>query len=456
MNRRQFVTKGSLAAALAHSRLLASLGSDAEQGGASRSFTTNDAGLSRVYEAALATLRANVVRLAAYPGPVLIEGSVYGGVWLECAPQEGEVCSTAGRQGVREAARNNHLIFFALQKEDGQLPCNVKANGPGFGQIQMVVPIAATAWELARESNDSELLEKAYAACGRWDAWLRALSEYPRDRTVRGLLHLRHRPGQQPALEGRSQPLPGGRCAPMSSGSRACRGFVRIFRPPCMAGAWRWPRWRRLWARPARPIAGHEDAETIRRLIVDKLYDPQDGAFYDLDAQNRFVRVRSSAILPRARRACRRSRTSSRRFGRRQVHNPRRSGRRIHFRRSPSTIRVCASDSAQLMGRREAGAHGASRTSLDGALRQTRELAWLMQRWHQALLRAGRIPPADGSPDGRIHPDRSRWIFAGSSGVVSIFCGDCPAFASRTVCSSGISVRLHPRAARSLPRRSAR
>ena len=37
----------------------------------------------------------------------------------------------------------------------------------------------------------------------------------------------------------------------------------------------------------------HDDAEKIRLLIIEKLYDPKDAAFYDLDAQNNFVRVRS-------------------------------------------------------------------------------------------------------------------------------------------------------------------
>jgi hypothetical protein len=38
------------------------------------------------------------------------------------------------------------------------------------------------------------------------------------------------------------------------------------------------------------------DAEHIRRLIIQKLYSPDDAAFYDLDAQNKFVRVRSDVI----------------------------------------------------------------------------------------------------------------------------------------------------------------
>jgi hypothetical protein len=39
-----------------------------------------------------------------------------------------------------------------------------------------------------------------------------------------------------------------------------------------------------------------EDGEKIRKLIIDKLYSPEDAAFYDLDAQNQFVRVRGDVI----------------------------------------------------------------------------------------------------------------------------------------------------------------
>jgi hypothetical protein len=39
-----------------------------------------------------------------------------------------------------------------------------------------------------------------------------------------------------------------------------------------------------------------EDAETIRQLIIKKLYCAEDAAFYDLDAQGKFVRVRCDLI----------------------------------------------------------------------------------------------------------------------------------------------------------------
>jgi hypothetical protein len=38
------------------------------------------------------------------------------------------------------------------------------------------------------------------------------------------------------------------------------------------------------------------DAEILRKLILDKLYSTEDAAFYDLDAQGNFVRVRSDVI----------------------------------------------------------------------------------------------------------------------------------------------------------------
>ena len=390
MNRRQFVTNGSLAAALAlaHSPLLAKLGSEEEHDDTSSRFTTGDAGLTRVYDAALATLRANVVRLPAYPAPVLIEGSVYGGVWLECAPQEGAVYSASGSQIAHEVARNNHLIFFALQKEDGQLPCSAKANGPGFGQIQMVVPIAATAWELARESNDSELLEKAYAACVRWDAWLRRYRNTRGTGLCEGFCTYDTGQDNSPRWKGIPNSCPDGdaRQCPQAEGlpwlcpdlsATVYGGRVAL---AAMARALGKPGDADRWA---------EDAESIRRLIVDKLYDPQDGAFYDLDAQNRFVRVRSTAILG----VLGEHVVDVELFEtvwRRQVHNPTAFW-------APYPFPSIALDDPAFVRPIPRNSWGGAAQALT-ALRAPRwmehygkpaEQAWLMQRWLQAMLRAG-------------------------------------------------------------------
>ena len=39
-----------------------------------------------------------------------------------------------------------------------------------------------------------------------------------------------------------------------------------------------------------------QSAESIRKLILDRLYDPLDGAFYDIDSHDKFVRVRGDLI----------------------------------------------------------------------------------------------------------------------------------------------------------------
>lgn len=305
MRRREFLRQTSWAAAgwalrrTGHAGGLraAGTGSGAEKAAAEAwSFTTEAAGLERIYDAAQATLHGNVVKLGAYADPVLIEGSVYRGVWLECGPLEGLVDSEVGPEGAAGAARNNHLIFFALQKPDGQLPCAVKDGGSGFGQIQMVVPIAATAWELAESWGDEELLEKAYVACGKWDAWLRryrntrgtglcegfctydtGMDNSPRWRGV---------PNRCPDADARKCPQAPGvprLCPDLSATVYGGRVALAAMAKELGKGgeADRWG----------------EDAAAIRKLIVERLYDPQDGAFYDLDANDRFVKVRSTATL---------------------------------------------------------------------------------------------------------------------------------------------------------------
>lgn len=260
----------------------------------------SDPALDRIWNAAVSALAKNVYPLPSYSPPTLWEGSVYGGVWQECGPQEGLVYASlahyipleAGGVSPQQVARNNHMAFFALQREDGQLPANVKTTAVGFGQIQMVVPIAATAWEHAHETGDEQLLTTAYNACGRWDAWLRKYRDTRKTGLAEGFCTYDTGMDHSPRWAGMPNRCPNGDariCPPVASLPRLCPdlsatvygGRVAL---AAMADALgkrnEAARWR-------------EDAESIRRLIIEKLYSPEDATFYDLDAQNKFVRVRS-------------------------------------------------------------------------------------------------------------------------------------------------------------------
>ena len=239
-----------------------------------------------------------------YDRPVLLEGAVYPGIWQECAPQEGLVYGSLtryvppvdGGAAPLEIARNNHMAFFSLQKPDGQFPCAIKMTATGYGQLQMVVPIAETAWELAQINRDEEFLATAYAACSRWDAWLRQTRDTRKTGLTEGFCVYDTGHDNSPRWAGSPKQCPQGNaglydhsviglprlCPDLSATTYGGRVALAA-----MATALGKKDEAARWA---------TDAETIRNLIIEKLYDPEAAAFFDLDAQGDFVKVRSDVI----------------------------------------------------------------------------------------------------------------------------------------------------------------
>src|ERR1019366_1679059 len=274
-------------------------------------FPTADPAWATTWDAALAVLAGNVRSMPRYDHPVLVEGSTYAGIWLECAPQEGQVYGTlqkyvatpSGHPTPLETARANHMAFFAQQKEDGQLPSSIKladkvGTDAGYGQIQMVVPIAATAWDIFQltHSKDQELLETAYKSCSRWDAWLRQYRDTRKTGLCEGFCTYDTGMDNSPRWKGIRPQCPDAdarKCPADPTMPRLCPDLSATVYGGRMALA---AMAHALGKRDdhARWLA---DAEHIRHLILTKLYSPEDGAFYDLDAQNNFVKVRSVVTL---------------------------------------------------------------------------------------------------------------------------------------------------------------
>src|SRR5581483_4416238 len=213
------------------------------------------------------------------------------GIWQECAPQEGLVYSLFRP----DAARNNHLAFFSQQREDGQLPCWLRKDSVGFGQIQMVVPIAATAWELAQRTDDNELLEKAYRACSHCDAWLRRYRDTRHTGLCEGFCTYDTGHDNSPRWAGIPNRCPDAdarKCPPVASLPRLCPDLSATVYGGRVALA----AMARALGKSTEADRWLADAAAIQSAIMKRLYVPENAAFYDLDAQNRFVRIRGDVI----------------------------------------------------------------------------------------------------------------------------------------------------------------
>ena len=265
----------------------------------------DDARWRQTWDAALEVLAGNVRHVPRYDRPVLFEGAVYPGIWQECGPHEGLVYGTLAKyvravstdphKAALAVARNNHMAFFALQREDGQLPASIKLSEAGFGQIQMVVPIAATAWELSQLTDDDELLVTAYKACARWDAWLRQYRNTRSTGLVEGFCTYDTGHDNSPRWKGVPNRCPDADATKYPTGvgvPRLCPDLSATVYGGRVALA----AMAKTLGKGNEAARWEQDAETLRQLIITKLYDDKDAAFYDLDTDNKFVRVRSDVM----------------------------------------------------------------------------------------------------------------------------------------------------------------
>jgi hypothetical protein len=377
----------------------------------------------RTWDAALAVLAGNVEKVPSFAEPVLFEGSVYRGIWQECGPHESLVYAGLAEYAAPRAdgltpvgvSLNAHRAFFVLQRQDGQLPAFMWTH-VGFAQIQMVVPIAATAWELAQVAHDEEFLATAYGACSRWDAWLRRYRDTRGTGLVEAFCGYDTGEDGSPRWKGVPNQCPGGdarRCPEAPGLPRLCPDLsATVYGARVALAAMaehlgkndEAQRWR-------------EDAETIRRLIVEKLWCAEDASFYDVDAQGSFVRVRGeqdSRVLGEhvLRLEERGDRAIFEAVWKRQLHNP-----KAYWARYP--LPSIAMDDPLFVRPIPWNSWGGA----SQALTALRSLRWmehygkdeaqrvLMHRWCQAILRDGTFKeqvdpwtgvftkPAPGKPD---------------------------------------------------------
>ncbi len=361
-----------------------------------------DAAWKKTWEAALLTLAGNVKPVPRFDQPVLFEGSVYRGTWQECGPHESLayaelaefVTIAEGKPSPLDVARNTHRAFFALQRADGQLPANVKQAGMDWGMIQMVVPIAATAWEVAQKSNNEAFLSEAYGACSRWDAWLRRYRDTRGTGLVEAFCTWDTGQDNSPRWQGVSDSCPGNdarKCPTGQSVPRLCPELsATVFGARIALSAMA-----NHLGKKTEAQKWTDDAEHIRALIVAKLWCEEDASFYDVDLDGKFVRVRSVAN-------CRvpgehvmrlnvpRERAIFDALWERQLHNP-----KAYW--APYPLPSIAMDDPKFVRPIPRNSWGGASQALT-ALRtlrwmdhygKARELLDLMERWCEAIVRDG-------------------------------------------------------------------
>ena len=247
--------------------------------------------IQKKYQLALKQLADNVRPVCGFDRPVLIEGGAYAGIWLECGPMEGLLY---GRHAP-DVATANHDVFFHHQHPDGYLPCWIRSQRLGTAQIQMVVPIAATALESAELTGDEAFLSRAYDACARWDSWLTTYRNTRGTGLCEAFCEWDTGHDHSPRFAGLPESC-------TKDDARLCPdvGGLPYLAPDLSAsmygGRVALSKIARHLGKDQEAQRWHEQAEVLRELIIRHCYDPEDECFYDVDRHGRFVKIRGDLL----------------------------------------------------------------------------------------------------------------------------------------------------------------
>lgn len=242
-------------------------------------------------------LPKNVWSLPQFERPVLTCGQGYPGIWLE------HNLDNVFYAGVDpEVALAGHDIFIRFQRADGLLPALVRLPKPGYadisyGHVQAVIAPALTAWHCAQVAQNESFLERAYAAYGRYDAWL----VKHRDRRGTGLVEMyceydsghdnspRVKDGGIPHAcpENEAVNMPDIPCMPVIAADLSAMLFGGRVALASMA---------RALGRSGESQRWLEKSEETRSKIMQNCWDPEDEFFYDVDARGAFRKYRTEHI----------------------------------------------------------------------------------------------------------------------------------------------------------------
>ncbi|WP_072333135.1 MULTISPECIES: hypothetical protein [unclassified Paenibacillus] len=144
-------------------------------------FAASSDKIGSVYDSALRKLLDCIVPICG-ERPVLQEGGIYLGCWLEST---GTINAELLSRFMPEVSQSTYELFADYQREDGLMPYKLTASGPSYRQIQLVTPLARSVWNhYLLHGRDKEFLSKMFGAMQRYDKWL---STYRNTRGTNGV-----------------------------------------------------------------------------------------------------------------------------------------------------------------------------------------------------------------------------------------------------------------------------
>ena len=233
------------------------------------------------------------IRPAGTAEPILNEGGVYAGCWLEST---GTINAELLSRFLPSVAERTFLALIEGQRDDGLLPYKLTANGPGFSQIQLVTPLARCAFNhYLLNGRDDAFLARIYAALVRYDGWLAQFRDTRGTGGVEAFCaydtghDLSPRFWHVPDSPYRNDPtrydpanpiLPF--VAPDLTASTACqRGYLALMAETLGEDGESW----------------RVKQQASEAALFRQCWDGTDGIFYDRDAQDRVVTVQSDVLL---------------------------------------------------------------------------------------------------------------------------------------------------------------
>ena len=227
------------------------------------------------------------------PGPILHEGGVYQGCWLEST---GTINAELLSRFLPSIAERTFASFAAHQREDGLFPYKVTANGPAFSQIQTVTPLARSVWtHYLLNGRPREFLATMHDAMARNDAWLATWRDTRKTGGVEAFCT--YDTGHD--LSARFWHMPDSPLGNDPKRYNADNPFLPLVAPDLTANV----ACQRLYLSRIAEELG-EDGSVWRdksHASEDALFaccwDADDRFFYDRDRNGRFVRVQSDVLL---------------------------------------------------------------------------------------------------------------------------------------------------------------